>query len=108
MNNPFKIAIFYGSFPLNDAARSHRLSIDKRNSVANTKELIDLINGDSLIEAKQHLMKVLDIVEAAELPGGGRDIECDNCDAEQYSIDERMFLEIDEPAWSNCAGCELK
>jgi len=41
------------------------MCIDKRNSVANTKELVDMINGDSLIEAKHHLGKVLALVEDA-------------------------------------------
>ena len=111
--NPFKFTIFHISFPYNnDTARSHFLRIDKRNSAANTKELINMISGDSLIEVKQHLRKVLTLVEATELPGGGRDITCGYCGAEQRSIiyegGEYMFFKTFEPRWSNCAGCELK
>ena len=63
MNNPFMLTIFYRSFPNDDdTVREHNLQIDKRNIVANTKELIDMINGDSLIGAKQHLGKVLALV----------------------------------------------
>ena len=76
--------------------------------MANTKELIGLINRNSLIEVKQHLEKVLALVEAAALPGGGRDIWCGNCDAVQRSWDEQMMFWIHEPSWSNCAHCELK
>ena len=78
--------------------------------MANTKELIAMINGDSLLEAKQHLGKLL----AAALPDGGRDpdIMCCNCGAWQRmnwgSGEKRTQLLMFEPRWSNCADCELK
>ena len=117
MGNRYKFTIFYHSFlsyiytlapPY--GINSHRLFIDKRNSVTNTKELTAMIDGDSLAGAKQHLESVLALVEAAALPGGGRDITCDNpyCRAKQYSEDEQMVLFIHEPSWSKCAGCVLK
>ena len=105
------LSIFYRSFPIKShTVRTHRLFIDKRNSVANTEELINMImiNGDSLIEAKQHLGKVLALVEAAELPGSERDVECGNCYAAQSWNDERMVFIMNVPDWSDCAGCVLK
>ena len=108
MSNSFKFNIHYESYPSYDTVRTHRSFIDKRNNVANTRELIDMINVDSLIEAKQHLGKVSALMEAAELPGGGRDIRCNHCEARQCSDDEVMVLWIHEPNWSNCASCELK
>ena len=74
--------------------------------MANTKELIDMMNVDSLTEAKQHLEKVLALVEAAPLPG--REIRCHDCGAGQRSSDAEMVLLMFEPRWSNCAGCVLK
>ena len=109
MDNPSKFTIYYKSFLFMDnTVRGHRLFTDKRNGVANVKELIDMINGESLIEAKQHLGSVLSLVEAAELSRRGRDIRCDDCGSEQYSMDGRMLLFIDEPTWSDCDGCEFK
>ena len=84
----------------------------QRNSVANTKELIGMINEDRFTEVKQHLGSVLPLMKAAELPGGGRSISCGNCGACQYSTNNDLLCHIgfkmQEPAWSNCAGCELK
>ena len=88
--------------------RSHYLCIDKRNSVANAKEMFDMINGDSLLDEKQHMGKFVAVVEAAALPGGWKDIKCWDCFAEQASLDLEMELVIYEPRWSNCVGCELK
>ena len=81
-----------------------------RNSVASTKELIYMISEDRFTEAKQHLESILPLVEAAALPGGGRDIMCGNCGVWEDSTEDRRFIEfqIHQPAWSNCAGCELK
>ena len=106
----YKCTIFYQSFlcdAYDDAYRFHMISIDRRNSVANTEELIDMINGDSLKEAKQQLGKVLPLVEAAALPDGGRAILCRNCIASQFSSDERLELRVNS-SWYDCAGCELK
>ena len=113
MDNFLKFTIYYKSYlvkfyPLNDTGRRHGLCIGKRNSVANTKEFVDLIDGDSIVETKQHLTSVLALVEAAELQGGGRSIMCGNCYSYQVSSDERLVLGINEPDWFNCAGCELK
>ena len=110
MNNHIRFTIFY-SFIKTDRTRYHTLSIDKRNIVAKTKELTDMaamINGDSVIEAKQHLGSVLAVAVAAELPGGWRDIRCRHCGAEQSLRDKEMVFVIIEPAWSNCAGCVMK
>ena len=106
-----KCTIFYTSCPwdpnLPQADRAHTLYIDnKRNSVSNTEELIAMINGDSLTEAKQHLRSFLALVEATAL-AGGRNVTCRNCAALQYSRDERIHLLIYERHWSNCAGCAL-
>ena len=96
------------SFTSNDLTRNHYILMDKRNSVANTKEIIDMINEDRFAEAKQHLKSVLALVEAAELVGRGRDIRCVNCGVWEDSTGGVIEFKIDEPAWSNCAGCELK
>ena len=113
MKNFARLTIYYRSVPLLISFREGRrrcnfLSIDKRNSVNSTKELIAMINADSLPEAKQHLEKVLALVEVAALPGGGRRIECRDCYTMQHSNDERLFFWLDEPLWSNCTGCALK
>ena len=113
MKNSARLTIYYRSVPLLISFREGRrrcnfLSIDKRNSVNSTKELIAMINADSLPEAKQHLEKVLALVEVAALPGGGRRIKCRDCYAMQHSNDERLFFWIDEPLWSTCTGCALK
>ena len=102
--------IFYRSYSLIDINRCLDLCFDKRNIVANIKELIDMINGDSLLHiSKQHLRKVLALLEATELAGGWRDIDCNNCGSQLDGAgDLRALIEIDEPAWSNCSGCELK
>ena len=103
-----RLATFYRSYLKSDMYRYHYLITDKRNSVAIIKELIDMTSGDSLIEAKQHLGNVLALVEAAALLDVAREITCDNCYAWLNSNDEGILSEIIEPAWSNCAGCELK
>ena len=48
-NKNLQFTISYNVTSLNDATRLHNLPIEKRNSVANTKELIAMINDDSLI-----------------------------------------------------------
>ena len=58
MVNHLKFTIFYSSSVATNIDRDHTLFIDEINSVANTKELIDMINGYSLREAKQHLGNV--------------------------------------------------
>ena len=138
MHSPFQFTITHRSFQLYATVRDHRVSIDERNSVGNIKELIDMINGDSLTEVKQHLEKVLALVEAAALSVGERDITCPNCrgaskvvqqsNASQHCNDvnddqmmndgvrkmriglkvNRITISMDEPRWSNCAGCALK
>ena len=113
LDNDGRFTIYYRSYlprpiMLNDTVKGHRLFIDKRYNVAVTKKLIAMIIGDSLIEAQQHLRSILALVEAAELPGGGREITCGNCQSQQGSDEEKMILRIDEPSWSNCVDCELK
>ena len=101
--------ILYTSYQLTDTSRIHYTTPRKRNSVANTKEVIAMINEDSLIKVKQHLGTVLALLEAAELPGYGRIITCGNCSAGEDSTGELMMsLWMSEPDWSNCAGCLLK
>ena len=46
----FPFTIFHSS--LFGISRDHNISIDERNNVANAKELIAVINEDSLTEAK--------------------------------------------------------
>ena len=87
---------------------AHDLTIEKINSGANTEALIAMINEDRFIEEKQHLVSVLPLVKAVELPGGGREIICDNCGAAEHSLEDEIELEIFEPAWSICAGCAVK
>ena len=108
-DNPFEFTIYYRSELLNDTVRSYSIFIDTINSVANTKQFIDMINGDSLLEAKQHLKNVLAVVEAeAKLPGPKLNIVCGDCKAMQFWSYERISLLVDEPDWSNCVGCLLK
>ena len=143
MGNSFQFTIYYESYPsassdtsdasdnssdtsdtssdksdtssdTSDTVRDHRLLIIKRYCEGNTKELIAMINGDSLLEAKQVLRKLLPLVEAGAYPGGGRnvqfprttvrvdiDISCRNCDAGMVSYlrDEEMKINIREPDW---------
>ena len=87
--------------------------MNKRNSVENTKELFDSINDNRFTEVKQLLGSVLPLVQAADLPGGGRDVRlrCDNCLSSGYLTPRPgtlVELDIEEPAWSNCADCVLK
>ena len=86
--------------------------IDKRNSLENTNELIRMTNVDSLSEAKQYLRNILRLVEAAELPGGGRAVNCENCFSWQRPITKKgtsmMGFSINEPGWSDCDGCVIR
>ena len=111
-NEKCMFTIYYNSISLTDVNRNqtdfYHLYIDKRNSVANTDEFVDILNGGSLMEAKQHLGSFLALAEAAALPGGGGKTTCGNCGAVQHSSDVGMMLVINEPRWSDCAGCELK
>ena len=91
-----------------DGYRVHFLALEKINSTSNIEKLIDMINGERFIGRKQDLLSVLPLVKAAEFLSAGRDIICSNCGAEEWSTDRKIFLEINEPAWSNCADCELK
>ena len=104
MDNPFMFPIHY---VLHHTVSSHLLQFEKRNIVANTEEIIAMIIGDSLLETKLHLGNFLAVVKAAALQGGGRDILCDNCQAALFLCDEKIFLWVYEPAWTNCADCEL-
>ena len=107
MNNDF--TIYYRSY-LFEGNRNNFLTLQKKNSVANTETLIGMINKDRFIGEKQHLVRVLPLLKAAALPGGGRNIECDNCGARQDSFDNGfgILLWMKEPALSNCDGCLLK
>ena len=111
-DNTVMFTILYRSYLYNDnTGRSHRLLIKRntRNSVANTKELIDMINGDSLMEAKQYLGSMLTLIEAAEGNEAESDTMCGNCGSGLIlTDDERIILVLEEPSWSNCVGCELK
>ena len=73
--------------------------------MTNTKELIDIINADSLVEVKQHLGNVLALLGATELPGARF---CDDFHACQHWGDKLIELYIVEPDWSDCTGCQLK
>ena len=77
--------------------------------MAKMKELVDLIDGDSIIETKQHLTSFLALVEASALSYIVSDfMHCGNCNAHQFWSDKGLTLYLDEPDWFNCAGCELK
>ena len=67
-----------------------------------------MINEDRFIETKQYFVNVLPLVKATELRGGGRNFACDNCSASEWSFVDVTRLNMDEPAWSNCAGSVLK
>ena len=106
MNEGF--TVYYGSCP-GYKNRVHCLRILKINSVENTETLIGMIDEDRFIEAKQHLGRVLPLVKAAELPGGGGDIRCRNCFAHQSPVgNEICCIWMLEPKWSNCAGCRFE
>ena len=88
---------------------THDLKIQNKNGLVNTtKTFISMINGDRFARAKQHLVRVLKIVKATELSGGGERIMCENCFARHYSYSAEIHLYMEEPTWSNCAGCRLK
>ena len=106
MKIPF--TAFYNSESLSDIIREYYLFVDKRNSVANIEEMIDMLDEERFIEAKQHLGSVLSLVDAAELSGGGRDIHCDNCGAWKRSTFAGIMFCMEYPDWTDCTGCELK
>ena len=103
--NNFRFNIFSNFLVLFDIngikeAKSHNIAIEKRNSVANTKDLINMINGDSLREAKQHLEKVLALVEAEDFQGGVWNIRCDHCSVVKTNPSkELMVFDINEHAF---------
>ena len=84
------------------------LWLSKTNSGANIETMIAMINEDRFVAEKEYLVNVLPLVKAAELPGGGRDIVCEECHAIEYSVEDDMSFYMSEPDWSDCAGCELK
>ena len=92
----------------NSQNRTHSLWLPKANSGTDTETLIAMINEDRFVAAKQYLVSVLPMVKAAELSGGGRSIFCDNCGAMEKSDGDIIEIEVDEPDWSNCAGCAVK
>ena len=95
-------------------SRTYHLNLqDPKNSVADIKELIGMMNEDRFAEEKQHLGNVLAILEAAKLPGGERvTISCNNCLAlKNWQLyDDRTVLVflMGEPAWSKCTDCVVK
>ena len=94
------------SSKLLDKTRAHHLTLEKINSQSNTESLIALINEDRFLEERQYLVNVLPHVKAVELRNG--EIECENCGAFEYLIGSQIQLWMQEPAWSNCAGCACK
>ena len=85
------------------------IHIPKTNGSRNTETMISMINGDRFLAPKQCLVNALPLVKAAELRGGWRNNMCGNCWSQEGSVgSDRLRLQIEEPAWSNCAGCELK
>ena len=87
----------------------HYLELGKRDSSANTKMLFDLFNEKNcLTETKQYLGRFLPLLEASELSGLGRTVQCDNCVSRVSVVPSRISIEIFEPDWSNCVGCTLK
>ena len=84
MENDFKLNVFIDlstDHSFCSLITEHMINIffNKGNIAENTKEVIAMINGDSLIEEKKHLGSVLAIVEdASELPGLVK--RCGNCD----------------------------
>ena len=98
--------IYYDS-EITDGNEAYYLKLENINIGANTEALIAMINEDRFIDTKQYLVNVLPLVKAVELRGGGIN-QCDNCGADEMSSGDRIRLEMDEPAWSNCAGCTMK
>ena len=96
---------FFGTSIPSSQHRIYVLELQKPNSVADTETLIAMINGDRFAAAKQYLVNVLPLLKAAELPGGGRMITCNNCGAGEFSIHDEISFYMNEAAWSNCAGC---
>ena len=95
-------------------SRTYYLNLqDPKNSVADTKELIGMMNEDRFAEEKQHLGNVLAILEATKLPSGERDaFSCNNCLALKnwHFYDDRIELVflMCEPNWSKCVDCVVK
>ena len=72
MNNTLTLSFeshLYKSHSNHGKTRIQYLNLEKMNSVENTKVLVDMIDEDNLIEVKQHLVKVLPVLETAQLQG---------------------------------------
>ena len=79
----------------------------KKNSGAITEKMIAMINGDRFVAEKKLLESVLPLVKAAELIEDDF-FHCPNCDTALRSFVDVISISMDEPFWSNCAGCALK
>ena len=121
------LTMYYDS-ESSDGSRDHYLQFKKKNSATNMKTLIHKFNEDKTLiyklnddktliskfnkdrlkEEKQHLVSVLPLVKAAELPGSGRRVLCGQCGAVESSIGNQIWIWIKEPDWSNCSDCLLK
>ena len=107
MDNTFTVLYTYNY--LMEISKQHSLFIDKRNSLADTKELIGMINDeDPIIEARDHLEDIVPLLEAAELSGGMREIVCRNCLGSQEVTDDELMITVYQPDWFYCRSCKLK
>ena len=104
-SNPCTIYYLNYHFPHSENEKYHWLRLRKKNSGANIKVLIAMINQDRFTAEKQHLMQLIPLVKAAESQDLNRVVQCDNCFASALSTDNQIMLWLEEPAWFNCAGC---
>ena len=89
----------------------HGIVLKRETSVEVTKLVIKMINGvKNLSDYKQNLLKFLPLLERLQktFPDDSVEDNCDVCEAETYSAENRLWLTITQPAWSNCTGCSMK
>ena len=81
------------------------------NMRANFDTMIAMISQDRFAETKQYLARLLPVVTNALSRDGRRWVECGSCGSiggdSMFDFNLICFL-MEEPAWSNCAGCALK
>ena len=97
----------------NNQLREHQLSLKKINGGATIEKLYGMIHKVEDKQLTRCLENLLPLVKAAELPGGGRDIQCwfnhgYTCGGRERSGGDYISIYVNEPRWFYCEGCVLK
>ena len=87
--------------------RHHFIELNFEKSVEDTKILINMMDDDIFLELKQHLVKILPILEERTATWQEGENLCGKCDAKTYLYMSQLLLDVFEPDWSNCTGCVL-